>query len=239
MARVLSPPNLLCWRLLLLLGFLAAMIKGQDCDLKCATSNCNSDGACICELPSNSSMLQGDRSFLGGQFCDTPQTMCDGSNSFWCENGICNEIIQGENYTCICKEGYTGEHCELGGVPCGDVYCYHNGQCNEGDGSCECPASWKGSVDCSTPTTKSSKDASPVAPVKTDVEDNDSWYIPVVVVIIVLVVAVVVVCGVKSIRKRSMAATEFHKLRQVQMRGFVDEDEDAFAHAPLSKAELA
>ncbi|KAI5071647.1 hypothetical protein GOP47_0013898 [Adiantum capillus-veneris] len=185
-------------------------------------------------------MLQGDRPFLGGQFCDTAQTMCDGSNSFWCENGICNEIIQGENYTCICKEGYNGDHCELVGVQCGDIYCYHNGQCNEGDGStCDCPPDWKGSVDCSTPTAKSSKDGSPVVPVKTEEDDNDLWYIPVVAVISVLVVSVCVVCGVKSIRKRSMAATEFHKLRQVQMRGFVDEDEDAFAHAPLSKAELA
>lgn len=239
MASVLSPPLCLLLLLLLLVS-IAVSSRAQDCDLRCTTNNCDSDGTCICELPSNSSMLQGDRPFLGGQFCDTRRTMCDGSNSFWCENGLCNEIIQGENYTCICKEGFSGDHCELVGIQCGDIFCYHNGQCNEGDGSCNCPAAWKGSVDCSTPTSKSSQNTTSVEPpIKTDVEDKDSWYIPVVMVIAVLVLAAAVVCGVKSIRKRSTAATEFHKLRQVQMRGFIDEDEDAFAHAPLSKAELA
>eukprot|EP00250_Pteridium_aquilinum_P022826 c25761_g1_i1 orf=476-1189(-) len=237
MAGVFAPP---LWLLLLpLLASRAAVSRAQDCDTRCTTSNCNSDGACICELPSNSSMLQGDRPFLGGQYCDTPRTMCDGSNTFWCENGLCNEIIQGENYTCICKDGYSGDHCELEGTQCGDFFCYHNGRCNEADGSCDCSADWKGSVECSMPTMKSSKNNTSIEPIEAEGKDNNTWHVPVFVAIAVVVVAGGVVVGIKSIRKRSMAATEFHKLRQVQMRGFIDEDEDAFAHAPLSKAELA
>lgn len=225
--------------LLLLVPLLTSSIAAQDCDIKCATKNCNDEGACICDLPSNSSMLQGDRAFKGGQYCDTPRTMCDGSNTFWCENGLCNEIIQGENYTCVCKDGYTGDHCELEGTTCGDFYCYHNGECNEGGGSCDCPADWQGSADCSTATIKSSQSNTRVEPIERESKESNTWYLPVFVAIAVVVVAGGAVLGIKSMRKRSKAATEFHKLRQVQMRGFIDEDEDAFAHAPLSKAELA
>lgn len=223
---------------LLLVAFVAVSLS-QECDPKCGTQNCDSDGVCICELPSNSTMLLGDRPFFGGKFCDTPLTMCDGSNSFWCENGLCNEIIQGENYTCMCKDGYAGDHCELEGVPCGDLYCYHNAECIQADVPCDCPAGWKGSEDCSTPTVKSSMNNTDIEPVKTEGEGKDKWYLPFSLAIAVVVVAGIVFLGVKSLKKRSVAATEFHKLRQVQMRGFIDEDEDAFAHAPLSKAELA
>lgn len=184
-------------------------------------------------------MLLGDRPFLGGEFCDTRMTMCDGSNSFWCENGLCNEMVQGENYTCMCKEGYAGEHCEVEGVPCGDLYCYHGAECIQADAPCDCPADWQGSQDCSEPTTKSST-------YNTDVDEHvktggqDKWYLPLSVAAAVVVVAGIVVIGAKTpLRKRSSAATEFRKLQQVQMPDFVDEDEAAFAHAPLSKAELA
>jgi len=32
-----------------------------------------------------------------GKFCDEEMSMCDGTNSFWCEHGgSCEEIVQGE-----------------------------------------------------------------------------------------------------------------------------------------------
>ena len=93
--------------------------------------------------------------YFRGKFCDIPRTMCDGSNSFWCQNGTCNEIVQGETYTCLCEEGYAGENCELEGIPCGDSYCFHNAECIQADDPCDCPADWKGSQDCSMPTVKS------------------------------------------------------------------------------------
>jgi len=36
-----------------------------------------------------------------GMFCDEEMSMCDGTNSFWCEHGgSCEEIVQGEKYSC-------------------------------------------------------------------------------------------------------------------------------------------
>lgn len=85
--------------------------------------------------------------------------MCDGTNSFWCEHGgQCEEIVQGEVYTCKCPRGYSGEHCELVGVPCGkNIFCFHGAEClvKEGD-PCACPPGWKGSPDCLVPTAPSS-----------------------------------------------------------------------------------
>lgn len=90
-----------------------------------------------------------------GKFCEEEMTMCDGTNSYWCENsGSCEEIVQGENYTCNCFSGFTGEHCEHSGAPCGQIFCFHEAEClaeAEGD-VCQCPPDWKGSTDCSLPT---------------------------------------------------------------------------------------
>ncbi|KAK3227862.1 hypothetical protein Dsin_007724 [Dipteronia sinensis] len=99
------------------------------------------DGACICNLPDPSTILDGDRSFLGyGKFCDEEMTMCDGTNTFWCEHGgTCEEIVQ-------------GDQCELSGVSCGQIFCFHEAQCLVEDGVCDCPPDWKGSLDCSLPT---------------------------------------------------------------------------------------
>ncbi|KAH7287110.1 hypothetical protein KP509_32G038500 [Ceratopteris richardii] len=167
--------------------------------------------------------------------------MCDGTNSFWCENGICNEIIQGENYTCTCNEGFAGEHCELEGIPCGDSFCYHSGQCVEAEGLCDCPAAWRGSPDCSSPSNNSPTPIVDSEPVKVAPKRNSSLNTPAVLMGIFVAVAVSVglICLVRSLRKRSAATTEFHKLQQVQMRGFIEEDEEAFSRAPLSKAEIA
>ena len=51
-----------------------------------------------------------------------------------------------------------------------------------------------------------------------------------------VVVAIGILIGVKSMRKRA-AATKFYKLQQVQMQGF-EEDEEALAHGPLTKAQI-
>ncbi|QCE10364.1 EGF-like [Vigna unguiculata] len=57
-------------------------------------------------------------------------SMCDGTNSFWCEHGgSCEEIVQGEKYSCKCPDGFGGEHCEHSGAPCGESFCFHNAEC--------------------------------------------------------------------------------------------------------------
>lgn len=66
--------------------------------------------------------------------------MCDGTNSFWCGNGgTCEEIVQGESYKCQCQTGHSGEHCELAGAPCGDIFCFHGGACLVENDVCDCP----------------------------------------------------------------------------------------------------
>jgi len=77
--------------------------------------------------------------------------MCDGTNSFWCEHGAsCEEIVQGEKYSCKCPPGFGGEHCEHSGASCGQTFCFHNAECLAEAGEvCQCPSEWKGSPDCS------------------------------------------------------------------------------------------
>ncbi|WCJ22753.1 hypothetical protein M5689_004825 [Euphorbia peplus] len=126
---------------------------------RCKTGVCNNSGTCICILPDQSTVLDGDRSFMGGKFCDEEMIMCDGSDSFWCENGgKCLEIVQGEKYKCECEKGFGGDHCEIKGQKCGDVYCFNGGGCfgEQEDGVCDCPQNWKGSSDCSIQTIPSS-----------------------------------------------------------------------------------
>ncbi|KAL2606881.1 hypothetical protein AAZV13_09G212700 [Glycine max] len=138
----------------LLLGSLSVYSLECDDD-RCKTWLCNSTGACTCNLPDPSTILNGDRTFLGGTFCDEEMTMCDGTNSFWCEHGAtCEEIVQGEKYSCKCPPGFAGEHCEHSGASCGQTFCFHNAEClAEAGDVCQCPSEWKGSADCSLPTT--------------------------------------------------------------------------------------
>ncbi|KAH1155855.1 hypothetical protein GYH30_050907 [Glycine max] len=138
----------------LLLGLLSVYSLECDDD-RCKTGLCNNTGACICNLPDPSTILNGDRTFFGGKFCDEEMTMCDGTNSFWCEHGAtCEEIVQGEKYSCKCPLGFAGEHCEHSGAPCGHTFCFHNAECLAETGDvCQCPSEWKGSADCSLPTT--------------------------------------------------------------------------------------
>lgn len=108
---------------------------------------------CFCQL-SEWDYLLGSWGYRG-TFCDEEMTMCDGTNSFWCEHGAtCEEIVQGEKYSCKCPLGFAGEHCEHSGAPCGHTFCFHNAECLAETGDvCQCPSEWKGSADCSLPTT--------------------------------------------------------------------------------------
>lgn len=49
---------------------------------RCRTEECDENGECICKLPDPSTILDGDRLYLGGKLCDEEQVMCDGTNSF-------------------------------------------------------------------------------------------------------------------------------------------------------------
>lgn len=223
--------------LLCLFSHAVFLSSAQECDPRCHTATCDSFGACTCLLPDSNSLLAGDRPFFGGEFCDQRRIMCDGTNSFWCQNGICNEIIQGENYTCTCSVGYSGEHCEVEGVPCGDSYCYHGAECLQPGVLCDCPANWKGSEDCSKPTVRPVANNTGIVPVKAGSGGTQEWYFPFFAGMVVVVVALIAIFGSKMSKKGSADGSQFRKLRQVQMRGFIDEDEDAFAHEPLSKAD--
>eukprot|EP01018_Ginkgo_biloba_P018996 Gb_11515 [translate_table: standard] len=147
------------WKSIILIFLVALAVFLQissalECDdTRCKTGDCDKDGQCICQLPAYTTILDGNRPFLGGEFCDEEQVMCDGTNSFWCENGgTCDEIIQGENYTCKCQPGYIGKHCEHSGSPCGNIFCFHQAECIKEDSICDCPPDWKGSDDCALST---------------------------------------------------------------------------------------
>ncbi|GAV79471.1 EGF domain-containing protein [Cephalotus follicularis] len=201
-------------------------------DSRCKTGQCNATGSCICNLPDPSTILDGDRPFLGGRFCDEEMTMCDGSNSFWCENrGTCEEIVQGENYTCKCHPGYTGTRCENPGAPCGRIFCFHEAECLvEGD-LCECPPDWKGSVDCSIPTktladtTKNSMTTK--LPNEESTHQSTNWMV--VVLAISFLVGGVAWGAIYTKRlfcKKETADPKFQELSQLQTHGILDDSED-------------
>ncbi|XP_048233403.1 uncharacterized protein LOC8261912 isoform X1 [Ricinus communis] len=140
---------------ILFLGSWVDIVQPLPCEdnTKCGTGSCDITGSCICNLPNPSTILDGDRPFLGGKHCDEEMIMCDGTNSFWCEHGgKCVEIVQGENYTCKCLPGFIGDHCEHSGKACGRIHCFHEAKCLVEDEICECPSDWKGNADCSLPT---------------------------------------------------------------------------------------
>ncbi|KAK1321132.1 hypothetical protein QJS10_CPA03g02010 [Acorus calamus] len=146
-------PNPLNPSLLLLLLSITASSSLPCEDTRCRTRSCDANGACICDLPDPSTILDGDRHFFGGRFCDEERVMCDGTNGFACEHGgECVEIVQGENYTCVCPPGFSGARCEHVGVPCGPIFCFHEGECLVQGQACKCPTDWMGSIDCSVPT---------------------------------------------------------------------------------------
>ncbi|XP_042475603.1 delta-like protein 4 [Macadamia integrifolia] len=214
---------------LLLLVSLNASASHCD-DNRCKTGNCNATGSCICNLPDPSTILEGDRSFLGGRYCDEEQIMCDGTNSFWCEHGAtCEEIVQGENYTCKCLPGYSGVHCEHVGAPCGRLFCFHEAECLvEGD-VCECPSHWRGSVDCSLPTrndTDTTTNSTNAAVRHADSKNNTKW----IAVLLAISCTIAAVSGVFIYAKRFSKNKEkmvpkFQQLSQIP-HDFLDDDED-------------
>ncbi|OMP00382.1 hypothetical protein COLO4_12741 [Corchorus olitorius] len=213
----------------LLLGVGSFNVQSLPCeDSRCKTGSCDSTGACICNFPHPSTILDGDRPFLGGKFCDEEMTMCDGTNSFWCENGgICQEIVQGEDYLCKCRPGYTGEHCQHPGVPCGRTFCFHEAECLTESGVCQCAPNWRGSSDCSLPThntTDSSMDSTmSQLPHWGSSNGSTSW----IVVVVAISFSIGAVAGgaiyVKKLFGKKETAPKFQQLSRMQSH--MDDDE--------------
>ncbi|XP_057980797.1 uncharacterized protein LOC131166348 [Malania oleifera] len=200
-------------------------------DSRCKTGSCNSTGSCICSLPDPSTILDGDRPFLGGRFCDEEQVLCDGTNSFWCEHGgRCEEIVQGENYSCSCPPGYAGSHCEHLGAPCGRIFCFHEAECLVEDRICQCPPHWRGSADCSLPTltpTDSSRNSTATRLPQDRSSGNTNW--AAVVLGISLsggAVGAIVYANKFFTQKKKTAIAKFQQLSQSQNHDFLEEDED-------------
>ncbi|KAK7394738.1 hypothetical protein VNO78_15275 [Psophocarpus tetragonolobus] len=215
---------------LLLLGSLN--VYSLECeDHRCKTGLCNSTGACICNLPDPSTILNGDRAFLGGEFCDEEVTMCDGTNSFWCEHGsTCEEIVQGEKYSCRCPPGFAGEHCEHYGAPCGQTFCFHNAEClAEAGDVCQCPSEWKGSADCSLPTqpTDFYSNSSNTKLSKVNSSSDSDRTLAVLAFSSVGAAAAGAIYGKKLFSKRKREAVKFHQLSEMQIQGILDDNEDA------------
>ncbi|KAG2725327.1 hypothetical protein I3760_01G059900 [Carya illinoinensis] len=203
-------------------------------DSRCKTGICNNTGACICNFPDPSTILDGDRTFLGGKFCEEEMTMCDGTNSFWCENGgSCEEIVQGENYTCKCLPGFTGEHCEHSGAPCGQIFCFHEAEClveAEGD-VCQCPPDWKGSTDCSlrtkTLTDNSTDSKAPRFSGEKISSNSTNWTVVVLAISCSAgAVAGAAIYAKKLSIKKDIQKARFQQLSQMQTRAILDDDDD-------------
>ncbi|BBN03236.1 hypothetical protein MPTK1_2g21890 [Marchantia polymorpha subsp. ruderalis] len=219
---------------------LASNANAQQCEANCKTNNCDADGVCQCLLPDPDSVMNGDRSFQGGVFCDTQSTMCDGTNSFWCESGgVCNEIVQGENYTCSCDTGFAGVHCENKGDACGDSFCFNGGECiGILSTSCDCPPEFLGARDCSLPTFVAPPPAG--SPPESSAKHHaGEWYRPLVIVLSIVVVSLCLGSFFfKWQKKRAehLSRSRFHELRQVQMADgpdfYDDGEDDPFADTP-------
>ncbi|KAK9202295.1 hypothetical protein WN944_017505 [Citrus x changshan-huyou] len=221
--------------IVLLGSFMLSVKSDLPCDdSRCKTGSCNSTGACICNIPDPSTILDGDRPFLGGKFCDEEMTMCDGTNEFWCEHGgKCEEIVQGEIYDCKCPAGYAGEHCEHSGTPCGQIFCFHEAQClalSQVHNACDCPPDWKGSADCSLPTlsqTDSSVNSTIARYPQDKISNNANWMVG---FLAFSCSAGAVVGGAiyakKLFKKKSNTAPRFQQLSSVQTQDILDGDEN-------------
>ncbi|UJR32393.1 hypothetical protein I4U23_019855 [Adineta vaga] len=66
-----------------------------------------------------------------GLHCNISATPCDILQP--CQNdGICfNNISNATTYTCSCKTGFNGTHCQINYQPCKVDTCWNNGTCNE------------------------------------------------------------------------------------------------------------
>ncbi|QCE12350.1 sushi, nidogen and EGF-like domain-containing protein 1 [Vigna unguiculata] len=200
-------------------------------DDRCKTGFCNSSGACICNLPDPSTILNGNRTFLGGKFCDEEMSMCDGTNSFWCEHGgSCEEIVQGEKYSCNCPDGFGGEHCEHSGAPCGESFCFHNAEClAEAGDVCQCPSEWRGSADCSllTKPTDFNSNSTETKLSKVSSSSSDSNKTLAVLALSSVGAAVAgAIYGKKVFSKKKREAVKFQQLSEIQASGIFDDDDD-------------
>lgn len=161
--------------------------------------------------------------------------MCDGTNSFWCEHGgICEENVQGENYTCRCPQGYTGDHCEHSGAPCGSLFCFHQAECLVEGHLCECPPQWKGSVDCSVATKQESDSDSFASNLSPRSSNHSSRW----VVVLVVLCSVGAIAGigfyVTKIYSRKEAGMSFQPMSQVQESTVEDNEADSLVSSRLA-----
>ncbi|KAG9455266.1 hypothetical protein H6P81_008170 [Aristolochia fimbriata] len=210
---------------------------------RCKTGSCDEDGACICELPGPSTILDGDRPFLGGKFCDEEQIMCDGTNSFWCENGAsCDELVHGENYTCKCLPGYTGIHCEHIGAPCGEMFCFHEAECLVESDQCGCPPDWKGSVDCSLPTVKDPivNSTAQRRPHKEATDGKKKLVRIITICVVCLGLIAVAVCLTREYLKRKNSVPKFLQLSEMHKQRAIPDDDaaDSLVSEPIQNNHL-
>ncbi|KAG2404289.1 uncharacterized protein HKW66_Vig0112110 [Vigna angularis] len=213
----------------LLLGSLN--VYSFECgDDSCKTGLCNSSGACICNLPDPSTILNGNRTFLGGKFCDEEMTMCDGTNSFWCEHGgACEEIVQGEKYSCKCPPGFGGEHCEHSGASCGQSFCFHNAEClAEAGDVCQCPSEWRGSADCSllTKPTDFTSNSTETKLSKVSSSSDSNKTLGVLALSSLGAAVAGAIYGKKVFSKKKREAVKFQQLSEMQASGILDDDDD-------------
>ncbi|XP_068489306.1 uncharacterized protein [Phaseolus vulgaris] len=156
-------------------------------------------------------------------------SMCDGTNSFWCEHGAsCEEIVQGEKYSCKCPPGFGGEHCEHSGASCGQTFCFHNAECLAEAGEvCQCPSEWKGSPDCSlltrSPDINSNSTETKLSKVSSSSDSKKT--LAVLAFSVVGATVVGAIYGKKLFSKKKREAVKFQQLSEMHTKGILDDDD--------------
>ncbi|CAM6043585.1 unnamed protein product [Sphagnum compactum] len=215
------------WSIILVIFVMMAQTlsftASEDCSPLCATT-CDINGNCICAQYPNST---GAIHFLGGEYCNQSSYYCNGSASpFWCAvnglNNTCSRAPDG-NFTCSCRAGFSGEHCELSGTACGDGYCYNGAACT-GGGICDCPDDWQGSANCSISTPE-------------DLHSSGHhvikwWGALLLTGAIVAALSLLAVAAVKKYRERREGINRFKELQKSQMRGRPESDDDEYDSDP-------